>query len=649
MNTLPLNILYYGKTDPLPVKKELQVGPLSVMFEDGALRYVKLGSYEILREIYVAVRDRNWGTVPGKLSNLEIEETDNSFSVSFDMEHEQDDINFFWHGKIKAETIGTLSFIMDGEARSTFKRNRIGICVLHPINGCAGKPCRIEKVDGQIEETSFPDLISPHQPFLDLKAITHEVDPGVWAEVKFSGDVFETEDQRNWTDASFKTYSTPLALPFPVEIKKETKIFQSVELHLKGIEEKKYVKDSKPESFFLDIGQPSTIPLPRIGLGMSSYGQPLTQNEIVKLKLLNLSHLRLDLYPSNSDYPSLLKQATMDAVSLGVELEIALFLSEKAEDELMSLAAQLNLIKPKICTWLVFKEGDFSTNEQLMGLAREYLSNFNPKAKIGSGTNAWFTQLNRNRPQTELLDLISYAVSPQVHAFDNTTLIENLEGIAFTVENMHQITGGKVPLSISPITLKPRFNPSATDPKLNPLLNGLPTAVDVRQMSLFGAGWTAGSLKYLAENQVYSATYYETIGWRGVMECETGSREPNAFHSLPGAVFPIYHVLADVGEFAGGMVIPTRSSDSHKLIGLGIYKNGKSRIILANLCEEVLRVSVGKVSESVYVRHLNEKNAESCMLKVEEFRNKNGDLIKSKDGILNLELLPFAIASIDWY
>ena len=31
-------------------------------------------------------------------------------------------------------------------------------------------------------------------------------------------------------------------------------------------------------------------------------------------------------------------------------------------------------------------------------------------------------------------------------------------------------------------------------------------------MSLFGAGWTAGSLKYLAEGGAHSLTYYETTG-----------------------------------------------------------------------------------------------------------------------------------------
>ena len=31
----------------------------------------------------------------------------------------------------------------------------------------------------------------------------------------FEGELFELEDQRNWTDASFKTYPTPVALSDP--------------------------------------------------------------------------------------------------------------------------------------------------------------------------------------------------------------------------------------------------------------------------------------------------------------------------------------------------------------------------------------------------------------------------------------------------
>ena len=38
------------------------------------------------------------------------------------------------------------------------------------------------------------------------------------------------EDQRNWTDASFKTYCTPLARPFPVPVQAGDRVDQRVAL-----------------------------------------------------------------------------------------------------------------------------------------------------------------------------------------------------------------------------------------------------------------------------------------------------------------------------------------------------------------------------------------------------------------------------------
>src|SRR5207247_7392946 len=121
-----------------------------------------------------------------------------------------------------------------GEARSDFQRNRIGFCVLHPSRECPGRPCVVEKADGTVERGIFPRFISPHQPFKEIRSIAHEVAPGVWAEVRFEGDVFEMEDQRNWTDASYKTYCTPLGLPYPVQVRCGDRVMQSVTLTLRG-------------------------------------------------------------------------------------------------------------------------------------------------------------------------------------------------------------------------------------------------------------------------------------------------------------------------------------------------------------------------------------------------------------------------------
>ena len=40
----------------------LQAGAISVMLDNGALRYIKLGDVEVLRAIAFLVRDENWGT-----------------------------------------------------------------------------------------------------------------------------------------------------------------------------------------------------------------------------------------------------------------------------------------------------------------------------------------------------------------------------------------------------------------------------------------------------------------------------------------------------------------------------------------------------------------------------------------------------------
>src|SRR5262245_46907418 len=130
---LPRNVLYYGSEEPLPEPRELRAGPLSLLFEEGDLRYIRVGDREIVRRVYVAVRDRNWGTVPPRISDLRIEMAADSFRIRYHAENRQGKIDFRWWAEITGDADGTIAFTMDGEARSTFLRNRIGFCVLHPI------------------------------------------------------------------------------------------------------------------------------------------------------------------------------------------------------------------------------------------------------------------------------------------------------------------------------------------------------------------------------------------------------------------------------------------------------------------------------------------------------------------------------------
>ena len=652
MSQLPLRVLYYGKDEPLPEQTQLRAGPLSMIFEAGDLRYIRFGNHEILRRIYVAIRDHNWDTILPQLSNVQIEREGDAFRITYDVANKMADVDFFWGGTITGDANGTITFSMDGEARSTFRRNRIGFCVLHPM-GLAGSPCRIEKVDGAVEESTYPISIAPQHlidgeikpvaPFNNMRAVRYEVTSGVEAEVRFEGEIYEMEDQRNWTDASYKTYGTPLSEPFPVEVPAGTKISQRITLTLKTQDESRAEKsDATTEPLTLEISSADTRPLPQVGLGVASHGEPLNVGELERLKLLNLSHLRADIDLTEPDYESGLRRATDEAQALGVSLELALFLTDAAAEELRAFAEVVGRVQPPIGRYLIFHKTEASTSAQWVDLARRYLTG----AQIGAGSNAYFTDLNRGRPPVDALDLVCYSINPQVHAFDNSSLIETLEAQAVTVESTRQFANG-LPIAVTPVTLLARFNPNATGPEPEPVPGELPAQVDIRQMSLFGAGWTLGSIKYLSESGASSVTYYETSGWRGVMETANGSPLPEKFHSLPGAVFPLYHILADVGEFAGGEVLVSKSSDPLKVEGIALHKNGKTRTLLANLTPDSQQVRVQQLTRTVRVRHLDETNAQTAMASPEAFRAERGELLQTTNGTLELNLLPYAIAQID--
>ena len=649
---LSRNVLYHGTEEPPAEPVALRAGPLTMDFEPagGMLRYIRLGDREVWRGVYVAVRDRDWGTVAPVLSNLSVEQDDGRFRVTFDVSCREREIDYSWRGAIAGDARGTLTYTMDGVANATFLRNRIGFCLLHPAE-VAGRRCRAETTDGAIAEGAFPEQIAPHQPFRELRALAHEVAPGVWGEARFAGDIFEMEDQRNWTDASYKTYCTPLRLPIPVEVRAGTSIGQSVTLSLRG--EAAGVAAGTAEragEVVVTVGEGAPVPLPRIGLGLASHGERLSREELARLRALNLAHLRVDLDLAGAGYRDTLERAADEARALGVALEVALHLGEVPERELAALASECEAVRPPVASWLLLPRGGVQATEELFVLARRQLGPLAPGAKVGSGTNLYFTHLNRDRPPAAALDLVCYSLNPQVHAFDDASLVETLPVQATTVASARRFTGD-TPLAVTPVTLRPRFNADASGPEAPPAPGELPAAVDPRQLSLFGAGWTLGSLKHLAGSGVWSVTYYETTGWRGVMETARGSPLPARFPSSPGMVYPLYHVLADVGEFAGtgGVTLPVTSSDPLRAEGLALRNRDATTVLLANLGPRRQRVRLvdPDLGATVRVRALDETTFEAATRSPEAFRAEPGNPVEVVDGQLVLGLRPYAVLRVD--
>ena len=78
--------------------RELRAGPLSCLLDGIDLRYVRNGDAELVRRLFVAVRDAAWGTVAPQIRDLEVEDGGDSFRVSFEALHESGELRFRWRG-----------------------------------------------------------------------------------------------------------------------------------------------------------------------------------------------------------------------------------------------------------------------------------------------------------------------------------------------------------------------------------------------------------------------------------------------------------------------------------------------------------------------------------------------------------------------
>ena len=643
---LPKSLLYYGSRLPLPTPHGLAAGPLTMTYEDGGLRGIYLGQHQLVQRIYVAVRDRSWGTVPNSISAECIEADSTGFQITYHVDSRQDEIQFRWDALIIGSEDGTISFSFEGEAITDFLQSRIGFCILHPMHECMERACLVTRSDGAPQTGIFPRYIvasQPLEPFAEMTGMTYEPAPGIQVDLRFTGDLFEMEDQRNWTDASYKTFCTPLRLGYPHLITAGTRVAQKVTMRLGGDWRGRVaVSQHAAQGVTLSIDTGAAVPLPKIGLGAASHGGALTAREIQRLRVLNLSHLRLDLVPSGAGWEAQFERVSAEASALGVPLELALLLSENTEAELGQLSVQLGIIKPRICRWFVFQAAAPVPDGKTVKLAREALTLCSPNVPVGSGSNADFFDLNVVRPPANELDFVGYAINPQTHAFDNASLVETLPAQGITASTTRQFAGGK-PIVVSPITLKMRYNPYETAPAAI-RSDVLPLQVDPRQVSLFGAGWTLGSIKYLAEcGEVSSLTYYETTGWRGVMETETGSPMPEQFPSLPGMVFPTYHVFAAIGEFADAEVLRTSSSMPAHADALALRKNGRVRILLANFTAGLQQVTLDPKFHPALARFLDETTAGQALADPDSFRAQSVDRISGP----MICLRPFAVAILD--
>lgn len=508
---------------------------LTCLYEEGRLRYVKAGDTEIVRMIYGAVRDANWGTVICDIKAEHIHQGENSFTITYTAHYRQDDIIYRATYRIEGKPDDTITFDMEGKALSGFKGNRIGLCVHLPVKECSGIPVTVIHPDRISTGARFPENISPRQPFGEIEQLYWTTADNTDIRLGFAGEVFESEDQRNWMDHSFKIYGRPLALPFPFEVNTGSALKQTICLRID-------IKEGMSGEAEMPVSETGNVPA--IGIAAAEEPELLTVPEIAVLKALPLMHYRAEL-DFTKDWQTVFNIHCINAKAIGVALELVLFFTDHYIEETRDFLLVITYVKDNIRSILPQHKSCKVTPPFLQEYFYLLIKKSFPQILIGYRTDIYFAELNRQRPQYDLYDFVSFSMNPQVHSFDERTMLENVETIPDIIRTIRSFTDK--PVFVFPVTFKKRKNHDGTEEARHDPVNDF----DARQNTALGAAWFLLCLFGLRDAQ--QVTFFKATGSSGIIQ----TANENA---------PLYQALTRLKSFPGATMTKIVTSSAAQIM-----------------------------------------------------------------------------------
>jgi D-apionolactonase len=538
-------------------------GRWSVELRGDEVADIRFDGVYLLRAIRPVVRDRDWNTVPVEVLSQRLTGSGNGTLIT-DLRFAAEDIEYAATIEVRLRD-NELMIAFEGRALVDFERNRIGLVVLHPAAD-AGRAVSIKHSDGSLTAGSWPTDVSPHQPFRDVVGFEWSKD-GVTASLSFVGDVFETEDQRNWTDASFKTYSTPLDLPFPVLVRADTTCQQAVHLTVTGRRSTGVATEQPSDRVAISanvIGH-----LPPISLSASLYPPPDDLPEIPPY----YESVLVELTGDEGRWPEHLQSAAQQAEALDARLDVRIVTVEP--EAVRRCVAQLAGLP-------VFRLGVFDAQSHvstppLWEVLRDSAQQQGFGGQLVGGTRGHFTELNRQLQQIPSdVPALSFSITPQMHASEVPHIVDSLAMQRAVAENARRLAGDR-PVLVGPITLARRFNAVATTDPPDPAIDAL-RAIDPLQSTEFTAAWTLASVASLTAADVTGICYFETRGPRGIVTSE-------------GTLTPAGKILNTLARLRGRPVRQCDGPDDVAALAIA-PEGGPLDLFLANLSAKPRTITV---------------------------------------------------------
>ncbi len=591
----------------------LQAGALSCTVEGADVRDLRIGTQRVLTRLYIAVRDESWNTVPFSCQQDILEKGNERFKVESSCLVDQPPINAEWTVTVAGSASGEFSYAMRGRALSSFRFAKLGLNLHHPLPESLGAryvarrgdKVAIGKIPTQVEPQFVVDgkLTGMFMPYEEL--VLQSAGDGELV-FRFTGDEFEMQDHRNWTDYNLKSYGTPLAVPLPLSAQPGQVFAQSVIVDVRrarGAHEASGMSGLEPAPR-IAVDRIRVAQLPRIGSEFPDEGTGLDPGDAALIEALPLDYVRvnLDLTSDEGLNAAAEKARQVNAWRRRLELVLVVSPGSPRDAEVTGLAKWLEEVRPQLERVVVlegprsFYVGGTTTPGEKVRAYREAVEGRCGPSAFVSATAQFFAELNRWWPELAGVDGVGYTICPQVHAADDISLMENSWGQADTVATARARSGGRG-IHITSVAMIGKFGPY---PAGVPAVPRLSAYGDVRQRDLFGAAWTLSSLRQLVDAEAASVTYFELAGARGLVGAP---RRGTGSGPVP---FPVYLLLKTVLSWEGGNLVRVGTVHGGEVVGLGTEWPGRSDLLVANLGQITKRVDVsGLCGERTEVSELD--------------------------------------------
>jgi len=564
LTSAAVRIALYGTDEALPRALTLRAGPLSMTIRGAEIVDFKVAGYEVWHGVSFLYRDPDWGTPEPVYQRVKHDIGGDGFSLQLEgyiPTQPAIDVVLTLHGDAQ----GVVKIQARAVPRADILANRIGLCIMHPMQAIGGA-LEVERVDGRISHAVFPAQVPPWPPFTGICAIRHEFAPGHWAHVRFQGDDFEFEDQRNNADASFKTYSRSNSMPRPYVLRGGVVIEEALTLCI------------EPATVALEPAAKPTRPLrvdacaetarmPQLGLAITAtdaQASPLLRAALAEIAP-PLLHLTLSLPDEPVEWIGIAELLSAARARLRLDL-----LAGGTAAALIRLARGMRDagIEPE-------SVAVFPGAPSILAAARLAF----PGSAIGSGTPHFFAQFNR-MDAVGPTDFLSFTICPTVHSADDATPMAGLQSLPSLLATARASYPERA-MRIGPSSLGARSSPlgnlSASDGTRRVALAGR----DPRTRGLFGAAWLLGHVAQAARAGAAAVTVMSLRGDAGIVD-----------HAIDGRLLrhPTFFVLAQLARFKRIQSV-TVSKHTAVVLLAGVC-DGRAVCLIANLTSQAVAVTV---------------------------------------------------------